>query len=47
VGSTAAGDAGVSASVDGHSFGKISGVAPAAKLAIYKVAFTSTTSAIG
>jgi hypothetical protein len=27
----------------GHSFGKISGVAPAAKLAIYKVAFTSKT----
>ena len=43
VGSTAAGNAGVSASVGGHSFGKISGVAPAAKLAIYKVAFTSKT----
>ncbi len=43
VGSTAAGNAGVSASVAGHSFGKISGVAPAAKLAIYKVAFTSKT----
>jgi subtilisin family serine protease len=43
VGSTAAGNAGVSASVSGHSFGKISGVAPAAKLAVYKVAFTSKT----
>ena len=43
VGSTAAGNAGVSASIAGHSFGKISGVAPAAKLAIYKVAFTSKT----
>jgi hypothetical protein len=43
VASTAAGNAGVSASVAGHSFGKISGIAPAAKLAIYKVAFTSTT----
>jgi hypothetical protein len=41
--STAAGKAGVSASVRRHSFGKISGVAPAAKLAIYKVAFTSAT----
>ena len=41
VASTAAGNAGVSASIAGHSFGKISGVAPAAKLAIYKVAFTS------
>src|SRR6185436_4539145 len=35
--------AGVSASVAGHSFGTISGIAPAAKLAIYKVAFTSAT----
>jgi hypothetical protein len=43
VASTAAGKAGVTASVAGHSFGKISGVAPAAKLAIYKIAFTSTT----
>jgi subtilisin family serine protease len=43
VASTAAGNAGVSASIAGHSFGKISGVAPAAKLAIYKVAFTSKT----
>jgi subtilisin family serine protease len=43
VASTAAGNAGVSASVAGHSFGKISGIAPAAKLAIYKVGFTSRT----
>ena len=43
VASTAAGNAGVSASVAGHSFGKISGIAPAAKLAVYKVAFTSKT----
>jgi subtilisin family serine protease len=42
VASTAAGNAGITASVGGHSFGKISGVAPAAKLAIYKVAFTSS-----
>ena len=45
VASTAAGKAGVTASVDGHSFGKISGVAPAAKLAIYKIAFTSAIDA--
>jgi subtilisin family serine protease len=43
VASTAAGNSGVTASIAGHSFGKISGVAPAAKLAIYKVAFTSAT----
>jgi subtilisin family serine protease len=43
VASTAAGIAGIAASVGGHYFGKISGVAPAAKLAIYKVAFTSAT----
>jgi subtilisin family serine protease len=43
VASTAAGNAGIAASVGGRSFGKISGVAPAAKLAIYKVAFTSAT----
>jgi subtilisin family serine protease len=43
VASTAAGKAGVAASIAGHSFGKISGVAPAAKLAIYKIAFTSAT----
>ncbi|WP_213813859.1 S8 family peptidase [Glaciihabitans sp. dw_435] len=38
--STAAGNAGVSASVGGKKFGTISGVAPAAKLAIYKVCWT-------
>jgi subtilisin family serine protease len=43
VASTAAGNAGIAASIGGRSFGKISGVAPAAKLAIYKVAFTSAT----
>jgi subtilisin family serine protease len=45
VASTAAGKAGVTASVGGHSFGRISGVAPAAKLAIYKIAFTSAIDA--
>ncbi|SFT78366.1 Peptidase inhibitor I9 [Arthrobacter sp. ov118] len=35
--STAAGNANVEASVDGRSFGKTSGIAPAAKLSIYKV----------
>ncbi len=43
VASTAAGKTDVAASVAGHSFGKVSGVAPAAKLAIYKIAFTSAT----
>jgi subtilisin family serine protease len=43
VASTAAGKTGVSASIAGHSFGKVSGVAPAAKLAIYKVGFSSAT----
>jgi subtilisin family serine protease len=43
VASTAAGKAGVDATIGGRSFGTISGVAPAAKLAIYKVAFTSST----
>jgi subtilisin family serine protease len=38
--STAAGNNGVSASVEGRSFGKISGVAPAAKIAAYKVLWT-------
>ncbi|PPG12891.1 serine protease [Rathayibacter sp. AY1E8] len=35
--STAAGNNGVEASVDGYDYGKISGVAPAAKVAAYKV----------
>jgi subtilisin family serine protease len=37
--STAAGDFGVSASVEGIDFGKISGVAPAAKVAAYKACY--------
>ncbi|QHC59681.1 S8 family serine peptidase [Rathayibacter sp. VKM Ac-2760] len=35
--STAAGDAGVEATVDGRDYGTVSGVAPAAKIAAYKV----------
>jgi subtilisin family serine protease len=35
--STAAGNAGVTAVINGNSYGKISGVAPAAKIAVYKV----------
>ncbi|QHF23576.1 S8 family serine peptidase [Rathayibacter sp. VKM Ac-2804] len=35
--STAAGDADVAASVDGYDYGTVSGVAPAAKVAAYKV----------
>jgi subtilisin family serine protease len=38
--STAAGDNGVEATVEGNDMGAISGVAPAAKLAIYKVCWT-------
>jgi subtilisin family serine protease len=38
--STAAGNFGVPASVEGRSFGKISGMAPAAKIAAYKVCFS-------
>ena len=41
VGSTAVGNAGVPVSLGGRSYGKISGVAPAAKMAVYKVCFTS------
>ena len=54
--STAAGNAGVTAVINGASYGKISGVAPAAKIAVYKVgwkdasapdaAFTYTSDAI-
>ncbi len=40
--STAAGNFGVPASVEGRSFGKISGMAPAAKIAAYKVCFNDT-----
>ncbi len=39
-GSTAGGNADVSASIDGASFGTISGVAPAAKIAAYKVCWS-------
>ena len=38
--STAAGNFGVPASVEGRSFGKISGMAPAARIAAYKVCFS-------
>ncbi|KZX22093.1 S8 family serine peptidase [Rathayibacter tanaceti] len=40
--STAAGNAGVEASVDGYDYGQISGVAPAAKVAAYKVCWNGT-----
>ncbi len=40
--STAAGDFGVAASVDGLPFGTISGVAPAASIAVYKALWTAT-----
>lgn len=43
--STAAGNAGVAASVDGIDFGKISGVAPSAKIAVYKGLWESTDEA--
>ena len=45
--STAAGNFGVPASVEGRSFGKISGMAPAAKIAAYKVCFDDTNPATG
>jgi subtilisin family serine protease len=38
--STAAGDNDVAASIDGHSLGRISGVTPAAKIAVYKVCWS-------
>ena len=40
--STAAGNNGVDASVEGRNFGKVSGMAPAAKIAAYKVCFSDT-----
>ncbi|MEO5778956.1 MAG: S8 family serine peptidase [Arthrobacter oryzae] len=40
--STAAGNANVEAFVDGRSFGQTSGIAPAAKLSIYKVCWEDT-----
>ncbi len=41
--STAAGNADKAVSIRGRSFGNISGVAPAAKIAVYKVCWTSTS----
>jgi hypothetical protein len=43
--STAAGNNGVQAVVQGRDFGKISGVAPAAKIAVYKVLWEGDTEA--
>lgn len=43
--STAAGDNNVSASIDNVGFGKISGVAPAASIAVYKALWTSKIAA--
>ncbi|RYB96613.1 protease [Nocardioides glacieisoli] len=40
--STAAGNFGVPASVEGRKFGNVSGMAPAAKIAAYKVCFSDT-----
>lgn len=40
--STAAGNYGVEASVEGRDFGKVSGMAPAARIAAYKVCFSDT-----
>ncbi|UUZ60193.1 S8 family serine peptidase [Nocardioides sp. B-3] len=40
--STAAGNFGVSASVEGRDFGTVSGMAPVAKIAAYKVCFNDT-----
>ena len=45
--STAAGNFGVPASVEGRDFGTISGMAPAAKIAAYKVCFSDTDPATG
>ncbi len=45
--STAAGNYGVRASVEGRKFGKISGMAPAARVAAYKVCFSDTDEATG
>lgn len=44
--STAAGNADVAASIDGVSFGTITGVAPAAKIAAYKVCWTGQDPAV-
>ena len=40
--STAAGNNGVDASVEGRAFGKVSGMAPAAKIAAYKICWNDT-----
>ncbi|GHJ42634.1 hypothetical protein Sm713_82430 [Streptomyces sp. TS71-3] len=45
--STAAGDADVDATVNGTNFGKVSGVAPAAKIAVYKALWTDTSGNAG
>ncbi|MDN3357905.1 S8 family peptidase [Actinomadura sp. DC4] len=45
--STAAGDAGVEASIHGRDFGDISGVAPAASIAVYKALWTGKTTSGG
>jgi subtilisin family serine protease len=45
--STAAGNSGVAASVAGRSFGNISGVAPAAKVAVYKALWASPAGGSG
>jgi hypothetical protein len=45
--STAAGNAGVPASVDGADLGKVSGMAPAAKLAVYKVCWATAEDGSG
>jgi len=45
--STAGGNANVQASIDGVNFGRISGVAPAAKLAAYKVCWRNTDAGTG
>jgi subtilisin family serine protease len=39
--STAAGNVGVAAAVDGQNYGEISGVAPAAKISVYKACWTA------
>ena len=45
--STAAGNAGVAVSIDGHSLGTGSGMAPGAKIAVYKVCWTGKTAPAG
>ena len=45
--STAAGNAGIEQMIDGASFGRSSGVAPAAKVSVYKVCWEDTNPATG